>query len=51
MNTTKASDTGKIDQRKHILAVGQSLMAKKGFSAVGLNEILTTASVPKGSFY
>ena len=51
MNTTKASDTGKTDKRKHILAVGQSLMAKKGFSAVGLNEILTTASVPKGSFY
>lgn len=51
MNTTKASDTGKTDHRKHILDVGQSLMAKKGFSAVGLNEILTTASVPKGSFY
>ncbi len=26
-------------------------MAGKGFSAVGLNEILTAASVPKGSFY
>lgn len=26
-------------------------MAAKGFSAVGLNEILTAASVPKGSFY
>jgi TetR/AcrR family transcriptional repressor of nem operon len=26
-------------------------MAAKGFSAVGINEILTAASVPKGSFY
>lgn len=26
-------------------------MAGKGYSAVGLNEILTTAGVPKGSFY
>ncbi len=26
-------------------------MAGKGFSAVGLNEILTAAGVPKGSFY
>jgi len=26
-------------------------MAGKGFSAVGLNEILTNAGVPKGSFY
>ncbi|KAK0338617.1 hypothetical protein LTR94_037899, partial [Friedmanniomyces endolithicus] len=26
-------------------------MAGKGFSAVGLNEILATAGVPKGSFY
>ncbi|MDB5654989.1 MAG: putative transcriptional regulator [Tardiphaga sp.] len=26
-------------------------MGGKGFSAVGLNEILTAASVPKGSFY
>lgn len=26
-------------------------MASKGFSAVGLNEILTDAGVPKGSFY
>jgi TetR/AcrR family transcriptional repressor of nem operon len=37
--------------RDHILATGQRLMAVKGFSAVGLNEILTGAGVPKGSFY
>lgn len=37
--------------RDTILATGQRLMAAKGFSAVGLNEILTSAGVPKGSFY
>lgn len=37
--------------RDNIVAVGQQIMASKGFSAVGINEILTAASVPKGSFY
>jgi TetR/AcrR family transcriptional repressor of nem operon len=39
------------DARDNILASGKRLMASKGFSAVGLNEILATAGVPKGSFY
>lgn len=34
-----------------ILETGQRIMAGKGFSAVGLNEILAEAGVPKGSFY
>jgi len=37
--------------RSTILAVGQRIMSGKGFSAVGLNEILGAAGVPKGSFY
>lgn len=39
------------DVRQLILETGQRLIAGKGFSAVGLNEILTAAGVPKGSFY
>ena len=39
------------DTRQHILETGHSIMASKGFSGVGLNEILQTAGVPKGSFY
>ncbi|HEY9130848.1 MAG TPA: TetR/AcrR family transcriptional regulator [Dyella sp.] len=39
------------DTRRNILDVAQRIMSGKGFSAVGLNEILTSASVPKGSFY
>jgi TetR/AcrR family transcriptional repressor of nem operon len=47
----KAITNESSDVREHIVAVGQRIMAGKGFSAVGLNEILTTAGVPKGSFY
>jgi TetR/AcrR family transcriptional repressor of nem operon len=48
---TKAHTTVSSDVRDNILAVGQRIMSGKGFSAVGLNEILTEAKVPKGSFY
>ncbi len=39
------------DVRQHILNTAQQIMGCRGFSAVGLNEILRTAGVPKGSFY
>ena len=39
------------DTRQHLLDIGHQIMAAKGFSGVGLNEILRTAGVPKGSFY
>lgn len=47
----KALTTESSDTRGNIVAVGQRIMAGKGFSAVGLNEILVAAGVPKGSFY
>lgn len=40
-----------VDTREKILAVGQRIMAAKGFSGVGISEILAAAGVPKGSFY
>lgn len=49
MNTPKIRETS--DVRQGILDVGQRIMAAKGYTAVGLNEILATAGVPKGSFY
>ncbi|EHK56589.1 TetR/AcrR family transcriptional regulator [Allomesorhizobium alhagi] len=49
MSTLAAQETS--DVRQGILDTGQRIMAGKGFSAVGLNEILTAAGVPKGSFY
>lgn len=37
--------------RQVILDTAQVIVGRKGFSAVGLNEILQAAEVPKGSFY
>lgn len=48
---TTSTARGTSDVRQGIIQVGQQLMAAKGYSAVGLNEILGAAGVPKGSFY
>lgn len=37
--------------RQHILATGRTIIMGKGYAGVGLNEILSAAGVPKGSFY
>lgn len=39
------------DMRQHIIDVARSLMTQKGYTAVGLTELLGAAGVPKGSFY
>ena len=49
---TRPSLTPKAEAtRLHILETGHALVVRKGFSAIGLQEILRTADVPKGSFY
>jgi TetR/AcrR family transcriptional repressor of nem operon len=40
-----------IDTRHHILCTGKHIIAAKGFSSVGLAELLQASEVPKGSFY
>ncbi|WP_213303463.1 TetR/AcrR family transcriptional regulator [Paraburkholderia sacchari] len=40
-----------VETRQHILDTAMPILLGKGFSAVGLNEILAAAGVPKGSFY
>ena len=40
-----------VDVRQHILDVAYPLFLRKGFTAVGLAELLAAAQVPKGSFY
>lgn len=40
-----------IDTRQHILETARGIVLGKGFSAVGLSEILEAAGIPKGSFY
>ena len=44
--TTRHTDT-----RQHILCTGKQIIAAKGFSSVGLAELLQASAVPKGSFY
>ncbi|MGW6443250.1 TetR/AcrR family transcriptional regulator [Lentzea sp. NPDC055074] len=39
------------DTRRSILDAAQRIMSHKGFAAVGINEVLLEAGVPKGSFY
>jgi TetR/AcrR family transcriptional repressor of nem operon len=39
------------DNRERILSIGQSLILGRGFSAMGLSELLGAAEIPKGSFY
>lgn len=39
------------DTREHLLAIGEALSLRLGFTGMGLSELLTTAGVPKGSFY
>lgn len=43
--------TSSPDVRQHILDAAKPLMLGKGFTAVGLTELLAAAQVPKGSFY
>lgn len=47
MNTAPTS----TDVRRHILDVAHPLFLSRGFTAVGLTEVLAAAKVPKGSFY
>ncbi|MFF3940586.1 TetR/AcrR family transcriptional regulator [Streptomyces phaeofaciens] len=46
-----ATTARSADTRRNILDAAQRIMAHKGYSAVGLNEVLAEAGVPKGSFY
>ncbi|WP_310607294.1 TetR/AcrR family transcriptional regulator [Buttiauxella brennerae] len=39
------------DTREHLLATGEQLCLQRGFTGMGLSELLSTAEVPKGSFY
>ncbi|AKH21162.1 TetR/AcrR family transcriptional regulator [Sedimenticola thiotaurini] len=43
--------TEPTDIRQHIIDTANPLILGKGFTAVGLSELLAAAGVPKGSFY
>ncbi len=39
------------DIRRHIIDVARAIITHKGYSAVGIAEIVQAAGIPKGSFY
>ena len=41
----------RTNKRDELIQVGREIIAQQGFKATSLNDILTTAGVPKGSFY
>lgn len=47
----RSMNTVTTDVRQHILDAAKPLILGRGFTAVGLTELLAVAQVPKGSFY
>ncbi|GLR09431.1 TetR family transcriptional regulator [Mixta theicola] len=45
------SKTTRHDTREQLLAIGEQLCLQRGFTGMGLSELLSQAGVPKGSFY
>ncbi|WP_036481198.1 TetR/AcrR family transcriptional regulator [Myxosarcina sp. GI1] len=41
----------RTNKRNELIRVGSDIVLRQGFKAASLNDILTTAGVPKGSFY
>jgi TetR/AcrR family transcriptional repressor of nem operon len=42
---------GRSDTREHLLEGARRIVSTKGYAAVGINEVLASVGVPKGSFY
>ncbi|WP_374588059.1 acrylate utilization transcriptional regulator AcuR [Ideonella dechloratans] len=47
----KGRDESQPDTRTLLIRTGVAVLTEKGYSAVGLDEVLRLAQVPKGSFY
>ena len=41
----------RTNKRDKLIQTGKQIIVQQGYNAAGLNKILTTAGVPKGSFY
>jgi TetR/AcrR family transcriptional regulator, transcriptional repressor for nem operon len=41
----------KVDTRQSLLDAARRIVVARGYAAVGINEVLAAAGVPKGSFY
>lgn len=41
----------RTEKRDELIQVGKEIVARQGFKSTGLNDILTSSNIPKGSFY
>ena len=41
----------RTNRRDKLIQVGKKIIVRQGFKSTGLNDVLTTANIPKGSFY
>ncbi|MGF1590651.1 MAG: TetR family transcriptional regulator C-terminal domain-containing protein [Pleurocapsa sp.] len=41
----------RINKRNELIQIGKEIVGRQGFKAASLNQILSSAGVPKGSFY
>lgn len=41
----------RANKREELIRVGRDIIVRQGFKSASINDILTTAGVPKGSFY
>lgn len=51
MTSPEDDRSSAANTKNHLISTGYELIAHKGFTSVGLKEILDNAGVPKGSFY
>jgi TetR/AcrR family transcriptional repressor of nem operon len=41
----------KVNNKQKLLSIGIDLLSKKGYNATGVQELVSAAGIPKGSFY
>jgi TetR/AcrR family transcriptional regulator, transcriptional repressor for nem operon len=41
----------RVNKRNELIQIGKEIVVKQGFKGTSLNDVLSTAGVPKGSFY
>lgn len=48
---SRAATSSRTETREELIRVGTETIARKGFNTTGIDAVLKTAGVPKGSFY
>ena len=51
LQTPRIKAHSRNETRARLLSIGYEIVSEKGFGSTGVEEILSKADVPKGSFY